>query len=332
MDRAKHKDAVCKVGRCTFFSPEAFRPQQTRTFAGSISKDRTSIHHKNQNRMRTLLTTCAVTLLLFSACKNDPTESEQYKQLEHDKVVVAEENSMKDSTINEMFGAFNRVSENLRVIREKQGLLSKGGKGVEGGATMEQGIVDDLRMIDSLLNENKKIIARMKKSSAAEDNKLTELSKTIAEFEKSMKEKDAEIGSIKEQLASTNASLASMIQMYQDKEQQANMQLGELHTAYYCVGSQKELRDNNILTKEGGVIGIGSVNKLNTADLNKNYFKEIDITKVTVIPVDAKKAKVITAHPAGSYELVGKDRVDNITIKDTAAFWSLSKYLVVQVE
>src|SRR5690606_36965071 len=127
--------------------------------------------------------------------------------------------------INEMFGAFNRVSENLRLIREKQGLLDKGGKGVEGGATMEQGIVNDLRMIDSLLNENKKIIARMKKSSAADDHKLSELTKTIAEFEKSMKEKDAEIGSIKEQLASTNASLASMIQMYQDKEQQANMQL-----------------------------------------------------------------------------------------------------------
>ena len=234
--------------------------------------------------MRTLLTTCAAVLILFSACKNDPTESEQYKQLEHDRTVVSEENTMKDSTINEMFGAFNRVSENLRMIREKQGMLNKGGKGVEGGATMEQGIVNDLRMIDSLLNENKKIIARMRKSSAADDSKLTELGKAIAQF------------------------------------------------GFYCVGTQKELRDNNILTKEGGVIGIGTVNKLNTADLNKDYFKEIDITKVTVIAVDAKKAKVITAHPAGSYELVGKDHVDNLTIKDTAAFWSLSKYLVVVVE
>jgi hypothetical protein len=123
-----------------------------------------------------------------------------------------------------------------------------------------------------------------------------------------------------------------MIQMYQDKEQQANMQLNEMNTAYYCVGTQKELRDNNVLTKEGGVIGIGGVNKLNTASLNKDYFKQIDITKVTVIPVDAKKATVVTPHPAGSYELVGTDRVENLTIKDTAAFWSLSKYLVIEAE
>ncbi len=271
-------------------------------------------------------------MLLFAACQNDPTQSEQYKQLQQDNSAVAEQSAVKDSTINEMFGAFNRVSENLRLIREKQGLLTKEGQGVESGKNMEQGIVDDLRAIDSLLSANRKIIARMKKSSAADNSKLSELQKAIEEMERSVRDKDAEIGSIKEQLASTNASLASMIQMYQDKEQQANMQLAELNAAYYCVGTKKELLDNNVLTKEGGVIGIGSVKKLNSANLNKDYFKQIDITKVTVIPVNAKKAKVVTSHPAGSYELVGKDRVDNLTIKDTAAFWSVSKYLVIEAE
>ena len=33
------------------------------------------------------------------------------------------------------------------------------------------------------------------------------------------------------------------------------------------------------------MIGIGSVKKLNSTDLNKDYFKQIDITKVSVIPV-----------------------------------------------
>lgn len=281
--------------------------------------------------MRNLLIAGTAATLLFAACHSDPTQSEEYKQLEQDKTMVAEQSTMKDSTINEMFGAFNRVSENLRQIREKQGLLKKGGVGVESGANMEQGIVDDLRAIDSLMAANRKIISRMKKSSAADNEKLSEFTKTIAELERSLSDKDAEIGSIKEQLASTNASLASMIQMYQDKEQQANMQLGELNAAWYCVGTKEELLDNRILTKEGGVIGIGSVNMLNSADLNKDYFKQIDITKVAVIPVDAKKAKVITPHPAGSYELVGKDHVANLTIKDTAAFWSLSKYLVIEV-
>ena len=41
---------------------------------------------------------------------------------------------------------------------------------------------------------------------------------------------------------------------------------------------------------------------------------------------------MVTSHPANSYELVGTDKVDNLTIKDTTAFWSVSKYLVIQAD
>lgn len=278
---------------------------------------------------------CGLTLLW--SCKDDPTQSEQYKQLEHEHEVTAAESGGKDTTINNLLSAFNNVSENLRAIKEKQGVLGRTGEGgVETGPDMEKRMASDLYIIDSLLSDNKKLIERMRKNAKANKSRISELEKTlettIANMEIAIAEKDTEITGLKEQLTSTNASLASMIQMYQDKDQQANMQMEELNTAWYCVGTAKELRENNVLTKEGGVIGIGGVKKLNTADLNRSYFKQIDLTKTTVIPVDAKKAKVVTSHPAGSYELVGKDRVENLTIKDTARFWSLSKYLVIEAE
>lgn len=283
--------------------------------------------------MKTWLKACLGSMMLLAACHEDPTQSEPYKQLEEVKEEAVARNVVKDSTINEMFGAFNRISENLRLIREKQGALGKGRTDVETGGTMEDGIMDDLRAIDSLLAANKTLVGRMKRSAAASDARLGELAKTIEGLEQSIREKDAEIGSIKEQLASSNASLASMIQMYQDKEQQANQQQEELNTAWFCMGTGKELRDNKILTKEGGVIGIGRVSKLRTTDLNTDYFKEIDINRVKRIDLDAKKARVVTSHPAGSYELKGtKDHVEALEITDVAAFWSLSKYLVVEVE
>lgn len=237
---------------------------------------------------------------------------------------------MKDSTINNMFGSFNRISENLRAIREKQGLLSKGGDGVESGADMETRIMGDLAAIDSLLNANKQMLARMRKDAKAQGGKIAELQKTIDELERTISERDAEISTLKEQLASTNASLASMIQMYQDKDQLASMQRTELNTAFYCVGTKKELTENGVLTKEGGFIGIGSVKKLNTEGMNKDYFKQIDVTQVMEIPVNAKKAKVVTSHPAGSFKMEGQ--VDKLVISDAAKFWSVSKYLVIMVD
>ena len=274
---------------------------------------------------------CGISLMW--SCKEDPTQSEQYKQLEQDRQSVASESTMKDSTINSMFGAFNRISENLRAIKEKQGMLGKNEQGgVETGKDMEQKMASDLVAIDSLLSENKKLISRMRKNAKANGAKIAELQKTIDGLEKTIADKDTEIGALKEQLTSTNASLASMIQMYQDKDQQATMQKNELNTAYYCVGTQKELKANNVLTAKGGVIGIGSVNQLNTQAMNMDYFKKIDVTQTTEIPVNAKKAKLITSHPAGSYKMEGTGKVDKLVITDAGVFWSVSKYLVIQAD
>jgi len=132
---------------------------------------------------------------------------------------------------------------------------------------------------------------------------------------------------MKEELSSANSSLATLIGMYRDKDQLATDQQSELNMAWYCVGTAKELRENGVLTKEGGVIGIGKVDKLNTAALNKDWFKRVDVTETTEIPIMAKKAKLVTTHPAGSYAMEGN--VDKLKITDATAFWSMSKYLVI---
>lgn len=231
--------------------------------------------------------------------------------------------------INELFGTMNRISENLRTIRTKQGQLGAPGGGSEGGDA-EQRIMEDIQSIDALLAENRTLIGQLRERSKASANNLVELERTVTELERNMSEKDEEIATIKEQLASTNSSLATLIEMYRDKSQLADMQRNELNTAWYAVGTARELRDNGVLSKEGGVIGIGGVNKLNTQDLAKGYFSKVDVTKTTSIPVVAKKAKLVTTHPEGSYRF--ENGAEKLTITDPDAFWSISKYLVVVVE
>ncbi|MCB0792043.1 MAG: hypothetical protein H6595_02345 [Flavobacteriales bacterium] len=266
------------------------------------------------------------TILLFG-CQSDPTQSDAYKQLEQDMHQLEQSGQTKDSTINDLFGSFNRISENMRLIREKQLGLGDRARGVETDKDMEQHVMDDLHAIDSLLEANRTLIARLKKEARANGGRIDEMQRAVAELEQRIMEKDTEIGTLKEQLASTNSSLATLIEMYRDKEQLSELQRDELNTAHYAVGTAKELRDNGVLTKEGGFIGIGKVSKLNTAALNSAYFKQIDIKEVTTIPVMAKKATLVTSHPAGSYRFEGE--VDALVITDPEAFWSLSKYLVV---
>jgi hypothetical protein len=48
----------------------------------------------------------------------------------------------------------------------------------------------------------------------------------------------------------------------------------------------------------------------------------------------AKKAEFLTNHPKDSYNLVENENgiIERIEILDTHAFWSTSKYLLIQVD
>ena len=48
------------------------------------------------------------------------------------------------------------------------------------------------------------------------------------------------------------------------------------------ISSVKELKENNVITKEGGIIGLGKTTKL-SSDFNKEYFTKINIEKTTSI-------------------------------------------------
>ncbi len=268
------------------------------------------------------------TPFLLAACEEpDPTASAEYKGLATEKADVDAALAERDSSLNVLFGSFNRISDNLRTIREKQGLIGKLKQEGEPSEDMEQRIMADLQAIDALLTENKELIARMRKDAKASAGAIEALKRTVDELERTVAEQDTEIGSLKEQLASANSSLASLIDMYRDKEQVVENQRTELNTGFYVIGSTKELKANGIVTQEGGLAGIGAVKKLNPGALGDGYFKRIDITQTLEMPILAKKARLLTTHPPGSYRLDGG--ADKLVITDPKAFWGASKYLVV---
>ena len=76
----------------------------------------------------------------------------------------------------------------------------------------------------------------------------------------------------------------------------------------------------------------GNLKKVMEGEFNKNYFTAVDMLKLHDIPFDSKKAKLLTNHPEGTYELQ-KDNEGYLTlvITNPDSFWSLSRYLVVEL-
>jgi hypothetical protein len=280
--------------------------------------------------MKTTIASCLALILLLGSCGSDPKEDPQYQQYVEDARRAETAVAQRDSALNDMFSAMNRISENLRTIRSRQGELPGLDRHFERGSTIEHRIMADIEHIDELIAENQMLMERLRRHADISAGGLHELQKTIVELEASIRERDAEIGRYKEELSSSNSTMASLIAMYRDKAQLAESQRDQLNTAWYTVGTIRELRANGILSREGGVAGIGGVNKLDVSNMPRNYFRRIDVLTQQEIPVVAKKASLVTPHPQESYHF--ENGAEKLVITDTDKFWSISKYLVVVVE
>ena len=153
----------------------------------------------------------------------------------------------------------------------------------------------------------------------------------IANLQKSLEDKDVEIGDLKSKMEALHIELSNLNTNYQAVEAESEAKTTELNTAFYAIGTTKELKEKNVISKEGGFIGIGKSTKVKE-DFNKEYFTKVNVEEATSINIGAKKVKILTTHPKGSYKLVGEKPVQKIEITNPKDFWSVSKYLVVIID
>jgi hypothetical protein len=165
------------------------------------------------------------------------------------------------------------------------------------------------------------------------------LQNTIAGLEASVKQSESEVAELKttlqgkkieiEQLNTEKTELQGTVAQ---KEEKIKAQTYEMNKAFFACGTYKQLKAKGLLTKEGGFIGLGKTKTL-ASSFPDSSFKQIDVTVMKSIPVNSKSAKLISEHPANSYQFIrDKDKnIESIEITDPAQFWKISKYAVVEV-
>jgi len=245
----------------------------------------------------------------------------------------------RDSIVNNYFQTFNEIQENLNQIKQKENIITVN-KNADGelSADNKEQIQQDIEAIYKLMIENQKKLNKLKKKYNGSNKKIAQLEKTIKLFEEQLKMKNEEISQLNEQLAVLNIQVEDLSSEIADLEmdnEEKDVMLEEkddmINTAYYVIGTKKELLENEVITKEGGFIGMGKIAKLKDK-FNKDYFTKIDIRNTSEISVYAKKGTIVTSHPSDSYTLEGEDKLDKIIISNPTEFWAASKYLVIMTD
>lgn len=282
-----------------------------------------------------------VLLFVFVSCKEE--ELKEIERLNGENQELRESAAEKDSVMAIMLGTLQLIEENLTEIRGRQNTIDlRTSSGEKAGSSKER-ILDDIAYINGLLADNQqnledlqKQLNRAKASSRSNKKKLnsaldqiTQLEMIVGQLMEQNEQKNLEIDALKEELIAMNYELDKISMAYAKGLQVNEEQKEQLNTAYYAIGTFKELKNANILTRKGSFIGIGGARAL-VEDFNKEQFVELDIKEVNEILIESKKAQLATSHAIESYSFEEVDGVvKKLIILDAAEFWSVSKFCVI---
>jgi chromosome segregation ATPase len=247
-----------------------------------------------------------------------------------------------EAELNEALAILNAVEEDINAIRENEKFLEIH-KDVELSGSKREQIKNNIADIAETLKKNKQQLAELQKKLEASNLKSSALQKTVDRLIKDVDEKtqqlvvlqaeldrkEERITQLSEQVEALNTDVKALKEVNESQSMQIDSQDKALNTVFYCFGTRKELKEQQILS--GG--GLFAKAKALQGDFNRDYFISIDKRRVTTIPLYASKAKIKTGHPEGSYRFL-KDEEGNLSleIKDPERFWSLGVYLVIEVE
>jgi hypothetical protein len=260
-------------------------------------------------------------------------------QMETQKNSFTDKITSRDSVIGEWITTFDEIEKNIAMIKEKEHIISMNSSNNELSKDKRQKVLDDIQYINTLLEQNKQKIASLNAQLKKSGGTIKALQNKIAELEASVKQSESEISDLKSTLVSKNFEIDQLNTQNADlkntivqKDEKINKQTYEMNKAFFACGTYKQLKANGLLTKKGGFIGLGKTKSL-PGSFSDSSFVQIDITKTKSIPVNAKKAKLISEHPANSYQFIrDKDnKIESLEIKDPALFWKISKYAVVEI-
>ena len=274
--------------------------------------------------------------LVMSACNNHEKEQlDKIKALHAQDSTLAAEAKSKDSLITNYVNTMGAIQDNLDSLKVKEHILSMNSP--EGNKNARTTIMGDITAIDNAIIADNKQISKLEARLRKMQNNDASLKKMIDNLTKEVAQKDAEITMLQGRLNGLSDSMTvlthnfndTMAEIRKDRSMIHSM-TNEMNTVFYVVGTMKQLKDKGVISKTGGVLGIGRTSEL-SAKANMSAFTKGDKTQISEIPIGGKLLKLVTSHPAGSYNINQSDKKhETLVISDANSFWSESKYLVIE--
>lgn len=153
----------------------------------------------------------------------------------------------------------------------------------------------------------------------------------IAKLKEELSKKNVDIARLRRQVESQRSQIQEQTETIEQLDRTTKVQEKALvyqdeviNSCYVILGSKKDLERRGIIKKKQMVP---------ESALDKSKFAKVDIRKWREITFEAKKPRILTSMPSGSYTLsTNGNGTFTLRIRNAGEFWSVSNFLVIQTD
>lgn len=282
----------------------------------------------------------ALVVMAFASCNTHQEELDAAIK-KNDSLSLMLQN--KDNELDSLFATLNEIEENLAAVNSRYNTVQELRRAnIEGQPNLKSQISAQIKDIENLMAANKQKIASLQSKINSDTKEGTRLQELVSRQEERIAAQESQIAQLLTELENNkviikklNEDVSELTASNEQKDQYIKQQTAEANRAWYVVGTYKDLNEAGIVSKAGGFIGIGRRQGTNS-EMPLDRFTQIDRTKVTTIPINMRKATVVSKHPENSYELVMDEndpkQVSYLRILNPAKFWEQTRFLVVSTK
>ena len=283
-----------------------------------------------------------LSLITISCVSNSETVSEESRRIDSLQSVLSSKDQaisslefqkLNDDSIVNLYALYiQKIKDNINEINKQELIINNKKNNPDFIEKDTTDIIKSIKILSKKLQENESMILALNNAVKLEKDKNSQFVSKVTDLREEIAQSNREVYYLKEELNSMNASFEAIFKKYNLQNKKISDLNQKLNEVAYVIGSKSELLDNGVLTKSGGLIGIGKTRKLNS-DLNTDYFTYVSKYIFQNIPLGYKTVRLMTAHPTSSYRLsTSNEIIDSLIIINQDDFWRNSKFLVVEVK
>lgn len=275
---------------------------------------------------------------LFLSC------NKEIKTVSHDQGTI---DSLRKVTIklqnriSDMEGFITSLSQTMDSINMQERELVGEGDIEKKGKKSRAAVINNLKRFKETIERQKQVIANLEVRLSKNDdemslkmmqivsfykNELEAKDKTIAALQKSVESNKRDIKFLQSSVNHLLSSNKEKDETIKEQEEILTNQSSMINVCYVKIGTKSELKKSGLLS--GGFLKKA---KLDYSQMSPSLFEEMDMRKCNDIFLSSFNPKILTQMPVSSYEIVKTEKGSYLHIKNPNLFWSISKYLVVQI-